>query len=158
MSCHEHVDVTPHLLPTPAHDGGSRNKRYDCTCFIKKPLYRYDSHRDQILRSGERHQAGNTGTGMEGGGGIRPQDMEEIFQYFTTSCFSGFGDGPRVCTQGHLLQHSPKLSAHGRVWGIQNYCQCDNACLFCTKNLQYAEHVEYCSHPGGVARCTIAAY
>jgi hypothetical protein len=55
----------------------------------------YDSHRAQILKSGERHQKGGDG----GGGftpGQRPDDELDLFQYFTSSCYSGFGDGPKV--------------------------------------------------------------
>lgn len=54
---------------------------------------RYDSHRDQILRSGERHQAGG---GAEFAPGQRPDDEPDLYQFFTASCFSGFGDGPKV--------------------------------------------------------------
>jgi hypothetical protein len=56
---------------------------------------RYDSHRDQILRSGERHQAG--GGSAEFATGQRPDDEPDLYQFFTASCFSGFGDGPKVC-------------------------------------------------------------
>ena len=55
----------------------------------------YDSHRDQILRSGERHQAGGGG----GGGftpGQKPDDEVDLFKFFSSSCYSGFGDGPKV--------------------------------------------------------------
>jgi hypothetical protein len=55
---------------------------------------RYDSHRDQILRSGERHQAGG---GADFEPGQRPEDEPDLYQYFTASCFSGFGSGPKVC-------------------------------------------------------------
>ena len=51
----------------------------------------YDSHRDSILRSGERHQAGTAGEGM----GERPDDYVDVYEYFTSTCYSGFGDGPR---------------------------------------------------------------
>ncbi|GIM08082.1 hypothetical protein Vretimale_12093, partial [Volvox reticuliferus] len=53
----------------------------------------YDDHRDQILRSGERHQAGGGG-GFEGGTG-KPAEDEELFSFFTSSCYSGYGDGPK---------------------------------------------------------------
>ncbi|WIA41299.1 hypothetical protein OEZ86_004902 [Tetradesmus obliquus] len=53
----------------------------------------YDSHRDQILRSGERHQAGGGGGGFTPG--ERPDDEIDLFQYFSSSCYSGFGDGPK---------------------------------------------------------------
>lgn len=51
----------------------------------------YDSHRTAILRSGERHQAGTAGEGM----GERPDDYVDVYEYFTSTCYSGFGDGPR---------------------------------------------------------------
>ena len=51
----------------------------------------YDSHRDAILRSDDRHQAGSAGEGL----GVRPDDYVDVYAYFTTTCFSGFGDGPR---------------------------------------------------------------
>eukprot|EP00983_Pelagomonas_calceolata_P042502 1138530-Pelagomonas_calceolata.AAC.4 len=54
---------------------------------------RYDSHRDQILRSGERHQAGaSAGDGMP----QKPADEEDLYQYFTSAAYSGYGDGPKV--------------------------------------------------------------
>ena len=53
---------------------------------------RYDSHRDQILRAG-RHQAG--GDGGHEGQATPPEDLS-LFQYFSSSCYSGFNDGPRV--------------------------------------------------------------
>eukprot|EP00878_Enallax_costatus_P030206 GHUV01032870.1.p1 GENE.GHUV01032870.1~~GHUV01032870.1.p1 ORF type:complete len:202 (+),score=69.47 GHUV01032870.1:343-948(+) len=53
----------------------------------------YDSHRDQILRSGERHQAGGGPGGFTPG--ERPEDEVDLFQYFSSSCYSGFGDGPK---------------------------------------------------------------
>lgn len=60
-------------------------------------VFRYDSHRDQILRSGERHQTG-------GGGGFspgeRPEDEIDLMFYFTSACYSGFGDGPKVVGGG----------------------------------------------------------
>lgn len=52
----------------------------------------YDSHRDAILRSGERHQAGS-GAGEPTG--QRPEDFVDVYAYFTSTCYSGFGDGPR---------------------------------------------------------------
>ena len=52
---------------------------------------RYDSHRESILRSGERYQAG--GGGYEGG--QRPDDEEDLYQYITSAAYSGFGDGLR---------------------------------------------------------------
>lgn len=58
------------------------------------PNNRYDSHRDQILRSGERHQAGGGADSFTPG--QRPDDEPDLYQYFTGGCFSGFGDGPKV--------------------------------------------------------------
>jgi hypothetical protein len=54
---------------------------------------RYDSHRDAILRSGERHQ---TGGGAEFAGGKRPDDEIDLFQFFSPSAFSGYNDGAKV--------------------------------------------------------------
>lgn len=51
----------------------------------------YDSHREHILRSGERHQAGASTTA----GGQRPDDEVDLFQFFTSSCYSGHNDGPK---------------------------------------------------------------
>ncbi|KAG1670447.1 hypothetical protein FOA52_010183 [Chlamydomonas sp. UWO 241] len=51
----------------------------------------YDSHRDQILKSGERHQAG--GGSYEPG--QQPHDEDDLFPFFSNSCFSGYGDGPK---------------------------------------------------------------
>lgn len=62
---------------------------------FQSPCARYDSHRDQILRSGVRHQAG----GDAGGGfepGQRPEEEEEVFSYFSSACYSGFGDDEKV--------------------------------------------------------------
>lgn len=56
-------------------------------------VHRYDSHREQILRSGERHQAGG-GSGFSGP--QKPADEEDLFQYFSAACFSGYGDGPKA--------------------------------------------------------------
>ncbi|KAL6762070.1 DnaJ domain-containing protein [Haematococcus lacustris] len=53
----------------------------------------YDSHRERILKSGERHQAGAS-TGDQAAP-CRPADEEDLFQYFTTTCFAGYHDGPK---------------------------------------------------------------
>jgi DnaJ-class molecular chaperone len=53
----------------------------------------YDGHRDQILRSGERHQAGGGG-GYEGP--QKPGDEEDLYEYFSAACYSGYGDGPKA--------------------------------------------------------------
>lgn len=52
----------------------------------------YDSHRDAILRSGETHQAGGDGGVTPG---QRPSDELDPFQYFSTSCYSGYNDGAK---------------------------------------------------------------
>ena len=52
----------------------------------------YDTHRDAILRSGERHQAGSSAGEPTG---QRPEDFVDVYAYFTSTCYSGFGDGPR---------------------------------------------------------------
>ena len=51
----------------------------------------YDGHRDSILCSGERHQAGGSAAPT----GERPDDFVDLFAYFTSACYSGFGDGSR---------------------------------------------------------------
>ncbi len=57
---------------------------------------RYDDHRDQILRGGS-HQAGeSTGSWWGGGGGGKAKDEEDLYSYFMTSCYAGYGDGARV--------------------------------------------------------------
>lgn len=57
----------------------------------------YDSHREQILKSGERHQAGGGSSGYESGGGFEaPEDEEELFEYFSSGCYSGYGEGSKV--------------------------------------------------------------
>ena len=57
----------------------------------------YDGHRDQILRSGERHQAGAE-TGGGGGGGeapVRPADLDlSAFFDVQAACPGGYGPGP----------------------------------------------------------------
>ena len=65
---------------------------------------RYDGHKDAILRSGERHQAGSS-TGFAGG--QRPDDEVDLYAYFTSACFSGFGNGPRVRKFLNRQQGSP---------------------------------------------------
>ena len=61
---------------------------------IRMHACRYDSHRDQILRAGS-HQAGG------GSGGASPEQAHApedtfLYQYFSSSCYSGFSDGPKV--------------------------------------------------------------
>ena len=53
----------------------------------------YDRHREQILRSGERHQAGGD-AGAGGAGGGRPDSEPDLFPLFSRSCYRGFGAGP----------------------------------------------------------------
>lgn len=62
-------------------------------CLISHKFYRYDSHREAILRSGETHQAGGDGGVTPG---QRPTDDIDPFQYFSTACFSGYNDGAKV--------------------------------------------------------------
>ncbi len=50
----------------------------------------YDSHREAILRSGSRHQAGGSGGG-EGAEGQPPEDEAmDLYAYFSSSCYKGF--------------------------------------------------------------------
>jgi hypothetical protein len=77
--------IGPPVIHACAH-----NTHYFCST-TTAALHRYDSHRDSILRSSERYQAG--GGGFEGG--QRPADEEDLFQFFTSACYSGFGDGLR---------------------------------------------------------------
>jgi len=53
----------------------------------------YDDHRDAILRSGERHQTG--GSGGDFAGGQRPDSEPDLFQFFSSSAFSGYSDLPQ---------------------------------------------------------------
>lgn len=71
----------PHR-PTPLHP------------LTPPPTTRYDSHREQILRSGERHQAGASAGGE--GAPQRPPDEEDLFAFFSSAAYAGFGDGPGV--------------------------------------------------------------
>lgn len=57
---------------------------------------RYDGHRDAILRSGDRHQAGASSMG---GPEQAPDDIN-LYAYFSSTAYSGFGDGLRVSTRG----------------------------------------------------------
>lgn len=51
----------------------------------------YDGHRDAILRSGDRHQAGASSMG---GPEQAPDDIN-LYAYFSSTAYSGFGDGLR---------------------------------------------------------------
>lgn len=53
---------------------------------------RYDDHRDAILRSGDRHQAGAEGFPA----GQKPDDFVDLYAFFSKSCFTGYNDGPQV--------------------------------------------------------------
>ncbi|CAG9461507.1 unnamed protein product [Pedinophyceae sp. YPF-701] len=46
----------------------------------------YDSHRDQILGSGSRHQAGDTGFESN----VRPDDEVDLYKYFSSTCYNGY--------------------------------------------------------------------
>jgi DnaJ family protein A protein 5 len=74
----------------------------------------YDSHRDAILRSGDRHQAGDTGGGFAGG--QRPADDVDVYSYFSSTCYAGFGDGPRgfYSVYDDLFQRLAKQEAEAR--------------------------------------------
>ena len=56
----------------------------------------YDRHREQILRSGSRHQAGGDGGGPAGpgAGGVKPDSEPDLFPFFSPGCYRGFGSGP----------------------------------------------------------------
>ena len=43
-------------------------------------------------------QAG--GSGYETGGKHKPDDEEDLFPFFSTSCYSGYGDGAKVRMNG----------------------------------------------------------
>lgn len=46
---------------------------------------------------GGSHQAGESGgAGSWFGGGAKPADDEDLYSYFTSSCYSGYNDGPKV--------------------------------------------------------------
>ena len=53
--------------------------------------YRYDDHREAILRSGRGHQAGDSHTSDTHFEGF---SVEEIYTYFSVSRFSGYHTGP----------------------------------------------------------------
>lgn len=91
-----HVDVLHDIVTAFAAEVYNCCDGCYCICY-----YRYDSHRDQILRSGERHQAGGGPGGFTPG--ERPEDEVDLFHYFTSSCYSGFRDGPKVGWQGSSL-------------------------------------------------------
>ncbi len=55
-----------------------------------------------------RHQAGGDGGGFEAG--ERPAEEEEVFEFFSSACFSGYGDDPKVgptaagCTESSVCR------------------------------------------------------
>ena len=63
---------------------------------------RYDDHRDAILRSGDRHQAGAEGFSA----GQKPDDFVDLFTYFSKSCFTGYNDGPQVGSLPSVVRHN----------------------------------------------------
>ncbi len=86
----------PHPHPSP-HLPGSFTLPSIFTTPVASPSPsphhpRYDSHKSQIIKSGERHQAG----GGSFQGPQKPDDEIDLYQYFSSSCFSGYGDGPKV--------------------------------------------------------------
>lgn len=91
-----------------------------CQC-----VYRYDSHRDAILRSGETHQAGGDGGVTPG---QRPTDEIDPFQYFSAACFSGYNDGAKV---------SQKVSSDGLTGHTLLDMQYQHVCASCA-NLLFA--------------------
>ena len=50
----------------------------------------YDNHRDAILRSGERHQAG--GSAGVGGSEEPEEEIIDLYAYFSSSCYKGYGN------------------------------------------------------------------
>lgn len=100
---HAHA-VEEGLRPVPPHSSRLR------ASFLR----RYDSHREAILRSGERHQAGATTTAS----GEAPPDDINLYAYFSSTAYSGFGDGPRVRRRGGLPAGSAALLGM-LVWGTQ---------------------------------------
>ena len=56
----------------------------------------YDSHRAAILRSGTSYQAGAEGFAA----GEAPDSEVDLFPYFSSSCFSGYGEGPTARRAG----------------------------------------------------------
>lgn len=56
-----------------------------------------------------RHQAGGDG-GFEAG--ERPEEEEEIFSFFSSACFSGYGDDARVSQRAWVLLLPMKPPMH----------------------------------------------
>lgn len=71
-------------------------------------LDRYDNHRLDILRAGSRHQAGG---GSQFAGGEAPEDEVDLFPYFSSTCFSGYKDGPAVTLLPRSCSSMPCMSA-----------------------------------------------
>lgn len=55
---------------------------------------RYDSHRSQILRADGNYQAGG-GAFSADEAGQPPEDLS-LYQYFSSSCYDDYNDGPKV--------------------------------------------------------------
>lgn len=55
--------------------------------------FRYDGHRNDILRQATHHQAGGTDSFNRG---QAPEDEVNLFPYFSSTCFNGYKDGPAV--------------------------------------------------------------
>lgn len=85
-----YVYTLPRLLLSP-DDAVHGTPRGHCVCLRR---LRYDGHREAILRSGERHQTGASGGDFAGG--QKPDSEPDLFQFFSSSAFSGYNDGPRV--------------------------------------------------------------
>ena len=95
---------------------------HSCACWMQgstlttaRCLFRYDSHRDAILRSGETHQAGGDGGVTPG---QRPTDELDPFKYFSTSCYSGYNDGAKVqhikSPNSQNMQNTVQLNSKGQ--------------------------------------------
>lgn len=54
----------------------------------------YDSHRESILRGGERHQKGDAGSDVHGAG-VPPEGHVDVSRFFARGCFGAFDDAPR---------------------------------------------------------------
>lgn len=90
---------------------------------------RYDSHREQILRAGS-HQAGGGSGGFAADQAQPPEDIF-LYQWFSSSCYSGFDDGPKAC-------HDFCCVHHARLLVLQ-----------CRKCIAYAQTEALCPHAQG---------
>lgn len=93
----------------------------------------------QILRSGERHQAGGGPGGCEGGGGgQKPAEEEELFSFFSSSAYSGYGDGPKV---GRLLHTACTVSCTLHPAHMVSQCmECNRQCLVSDNDAEQSLH------------------